>query len=106
MDENDLIEMSLLIKAKGKCTTDHISMVDPWLKFRGHLDNISNNLLLGATNSFNNKVNLVKNQFNGAYDETPSVARYYKNNNISIIIGDENMVRDHLESMLLWNQGT
>tara|TARA_B000000532_G_C18877037_1_gene411178 strand:+ start:2821 stop:5076 length:2256 start_codon:yes stop_codon:yes gene_type:complete len=90
-DGNDLIEMSLLIKAKGKCTTDHISMAGPWLKFRGHLDNISNNLLLGATNSFNNKVNLVKNQFTGAYDETPSVARYYKNNNISsIIIGDEN----------------
>ena len=58
-DGNDLIEMSLLIKARGKCTTDHISMAGPWLKFRGHLDNISNNLLLGATNSFNNKVNLV-----------------------------------------------
>ncbi len=90
-DGNDLIQLSLLIKAKGKCTTDHISMAGPWLKFRGHLDNISNNLLLGATNSFNNKVNFVKNQITGLYDETPSVARYYKNNNISsIIIGDEN----------------
>jgi len=86
-----LINLTLLIKAKGKCTTDHISMAGPWLKYRGHLDNISNNLLLGATNSFNNKVNLVKNQMTNKYSETPSVARYYKDNNIcSIIIGDEN----------------
>ena len=90
-DGHDLINLTLLIKAKGKCTTDHISMAGPWLKYRGHLDNISNNLLLGATNSFNNKVNLVKNQITNKYSETPDVARYYKNNNIcSIIIGDEN----------------
>jgi aconitate hydratase len=90
-DGHDLINLTLLIKAKGKCTTDHISMAGPWLKYRGHLDNISNNLLLGATNSFNNKVNLVKNQMTNKYSETPSVARYYKDNNIcSIIIGDEN----------------
>jgi len=90
-DGDDLINLTLLIKAKGKCTTDHISMAGPWLKYRGHLDNISNNLLLGATNYFNNKVNLVKNQITNEYTETPDVARYYKNNNIcSIIIGDEN----------------
>ena len=90
-DGCDLINLTLLIKAKGKCTTDHISMAGPWLKYRGHLDNISNNLLLGATNYFNNKVNLVKNQITNEYSETPDVARYYKNNNIcSIIIGDEN----------------
>ena len=90
-DRKDLLDLKLLIKAKGKCTTDHISMAGPWLKFRGHLDNISNNLLLGATNFFNNKVNLVKNQITNEYDETPNVARYYKNNKISsVIIGDEN----------------
>ena len=88
---NDLTNLKLLIKAKGKCTTDHISMAGPWLKFRGHLDNISNNLLLGATNAFNDKVNLVKNQLTNEYDETPKVARHYKNNHISsIVIGDEN----------------
>ena len=66
-------------------------MAGPWLKFRGHLDNISNNLLLGATNAFNNKVNLVKNQLTNEYNETPKVARDYRNNNIySIVIGDEN----------------
>ena len=87
----DLLNLKLLIKAKGKCTTDHISMAGPWLKFRGHLDNISNNLLLGATNAFNDKVNFVKNQITSDYNETPKVARYYKNNNISsIVIGDEN----------------
>ena len=90
-DGKNLLDLKLLIKAKGKCTTDHISMAGPWLKFRGHLDNISNNLLLGATNFFNNKVNLVKNQITNEYDETPNVARYYKNNKISsVIIGDEN----------------
>ena len=66
-------------------------MAGPWLRFRGHLDNISDNLLLGATNAFNNKVNLIKNQITCKYDETPKVARYYKNHNISsIVIGDEN----------------
>ena len=90
-NKEDLLDLKLLIKAKGKCTTDHISMAGPWLKFRGHLDNISNNLLLGATNAFNDKVNLVQNQITKEYDQTPKVARYYKNNNISsIVIGDEN----------------
>ena len=90
-DRQDLLGLRLLIKAKGKCTTDHISMAGPWLRFRGHLDNISNNLLLGATNAFNDKVNFVKNQITKEYDETPKVARYYKNNNVSsIVIGDEN----------------
>ena len=87
----DLKNLKLLIKAKGKCTTDHISMAGPWLKFRGHLENISKNLLIGATNAFNNKVNYVKNQITKDYDTTPSVANYYRLNNISsLIVGDEN----------------
>lgn len=87
----DLIGLRLLIKAKGKCTTDHISMAGPWLKYRGHLDNISNNMLIGAVNSFNEKTNAVKNQLNGAYDEVPKVARAYKSQGIgTIIVGDEN----------------
>ena len=90
-DGKDLKDLKLLIKAKGKCTTDHISMAGPWLKFRGHLENISKNLLIGATNAFNDKVNSIKNQITGDYDTTPSVANYYRLNNISsIIVGDEN----------------
>jgi aconitate hydratase len=90
-NNNDFKDMYLLIKAKGKCTTDHISMAGPWLKFRGHLDNISNNMLIGATNFFNDKTNTVKNQLNGAYDEVPKVQRAYKAAGIgSIVIGDEN----------------
>lgn len=87
----DLKGLKLLIKAKGKCTTDHISMAGPWLKYRGHLDNISNNLLIGATNFFNNKTNSVKNQLTGQYDEVPKVQRAYKAAGIgSIVVGDEN----------------
>ena len=83
--------MRLLIKAKGKCTTDHISMAGPWLRYRGHLDNISNNLLMGATNFFNDKTNSVKNGETGEYGEVSKTARYYKSKGIpSIIIGDEN----------------
>lgn len=81
----------LLIKAHGKCTTDHISMAGPWLKFRGHLDNISNNLLIGATNAFNMESNKVKNQLTGAYGEVPATARAYKAEGIpSIVVGDHN----------------
>ena len=88
---SDLKGLKLLIKAKGKCTTDHISMAGPWLKFRGHLDNISNNMLIGAVNIFNEKTNLVKNQLTGAYDEVPHVQRAYKAEGIgSIVVGDEN----------------
>lgn len=87
----DLTGLRLLIKAKGKCTTDHISMAGPWLKFRGHLDNISNNLLMGAINTFNDTTNSVKNQTTGEYGEVSTVARDYKSKGIgSIIIGDEN----------------
>ncbi|HRU61719.1 MAG TPA: aconitate hydratase, partial [Bacteroidia bacterium] len=83
--------LRLLIKAKGKCTTDHISPAGKWLKFRGHLDNISNNMLTGATNFFNDKANSVKNQLNGQYDEVPNVQRAYKAAGIgSIVVGDEN----------------
>ncbi|MBL7788988.1 MAG: aconitate hydratase [Chitinophagales bacterium] len=84
-------DMFLLIKAKGKCTTDHISMAGPWLKFRGHLDNISNNMLIGAINFYNETANKVKNQLTGEYDEVPKVQRAYKAANIgSIVVGDEN----------------
>ena len=81
----------LLIKAFGKCTTDHISMAGPWLKFRGHLDNISNNLLIGAVNYFNEKTDNVKNQLTGEYGTVPSTQRAYKAAGIgSIVVGDEN----------------
>ena len=81
----------LLIKAFGKCTTDHISMAGPWLRYRGHLDNISNNMLIGAVNAFNQKTNFVKNQLNGDYEGVPDVARQYKANGIfSVVIGDHN----------------
>lgn len=87
----DLKGLKLLIKAKGKCTTDHISMAGPWLKFRGHLDNISNNMLIGALNFFNEKTNEVKNQLTGDYGTVPDVQRAYKAAGIgSIVVGDEN----------------
>lgn len=87
----DLKGLKLLIKAKGKCTTDHISMAGPWLKFRGHLDNISNNMLIGAVNAFNEKTDSVKNQLTGEYDGVPQVQRQYKAKGIgSIVVGDEN----------------
>jgi len=89
--ENDLKNLKLLIKAKGKCTTDHISMAGPWLKYRGHLDNISNNLLIGAINFFNEKTNLVKNQLTGNYGPLPETQRAYKAAGIgSVIVADEN----------------
>lgn len=87
----DLKGLKLLIKAKGKCTTDHISMAGPWLRFRGHLDNISNNMLIGAVNYFNEETNKVKNQLTGEYAEVPAVQRQYKLQGIgSIVVGDEN----------------
>ncbi len=87
----DFKGLKLLIKAKGKCTTDHISMAGPWLKFRGHLDNISNNMLIGAVNAFNDKTDNVKNQITGTYEGVPVVQRAYKAQNIgSIVVGDEN----------------
>ncbi|MFT5070978.1 MAG: aconitate hydratase [Chitinophagales bacterium] len=87
----DIKGMKLLIKAFGKCTTDHISMAGPWLKYRGHLDNISNNCLIGAVNAFNKKTDSVKNQLTGEYGAVPATARAYKAAGIgSIVIGDEN----------------
>lgn len=87
----DLKGLKLLIKVKGKCTTDHISMAGPWLKYRGHLDNISNNMLIGAVNFFNDKTDNVKNQITGAYEGVPVVQRQYKAKGIgSIVVGDEN----------------
>jgi len=87
----DLNRLKLLIKAKGKCTTDHISMAGPWLKFRGHLDNISNNMLIGAINFFNDKADNVKNQLDGSYGPVPAVQRAYKAAGIgTVVVGDEN----------------
>jgi aconitate hydratase len=90
-ERTDIKGLRLLIKAKGKCTTDHISMAGPWLKYRGHLDNISNNTLTGATNAFTDKINAVKNYVTGEYMEVPASARAYKAQGIdTIIVGDEN----------------
>ncbi|WP_262898122.1 MULTISPECIES: aconitate hydratase [Niastella] len=87
----DLKGLKLLIKAKGKCTTDHISMAGPWLKFRGHLDNISNNMLIGAVNFFNEETDKVKNQLTGEYGAVPATQRTYKAKGIgSVVVGDEN----------------
>ncbi len=87
----DLKGLKLLIKAKGKCTTDHISMAGPWLKFRGHLDNISNNMLIGAVNYFNDETDKVKNQLTGEYGAVPATQRAYKAAGIgTIVVGDEN----------------
>lgn len=87
----DLHGLKLLIKVKGKCTTDHISMAGPWLKYRGHLDNISNNMLIGAVNYFNDRTDNVKNQLTGEYGAVPATQRAYKAAGIgSIVVGDEN----------------
>jgi len=90
-DGKDIKGLKLLIKAKGKCTTDHISMAGPWLRYRGHLDNISNNMLIGAVNYFNEKTNSVKDQLDGKYEEVPATARAYKAAGFgSLVVGDEN----------------
>ena len=90
-DGSNIIGAKLLIKAKGKCTTDHISMAGPWLRYRGHLDNISNNCLIGAVNYFNDKTNFIKNQLTGEYGGVPDIQREYKQANIdTIVIGDHN----------------
>ncbi|CAO1310580.1 unnamed protein product [Diamesa serratosioi] len=90
-DGKDLNEMSVLIKVKGKCTTDHISAAGPWLKYRGHLDNISNNMFIGATNSENNEMNKIKDQVSGEWGGVPDVARNYKSKGIRwVAVGDEN----------------
>ncbi|MCX6287235.1 MAG: aconitate hydratase [Bacteroidetes bacterium] len=90
-DGKDISGIRLLIKAKGKCTTDHISMAGPWLKYRGHLDKISDNLLMGAVNAFNGKTNSVKNGISGEYAEVSKTARFYKAHSIpSLVVGDEN----------------
>ncbi|MGQ1946803.1 aconitate hydratase [Geofilum sp. OHC36d9] len=90
-DGKNIIGLKLLIKAKGKCTTDHISMAGPWLRFRGHLDNISNNMLTGAVNFFNDATDKVKNQLTGEYDSVPKVQRAYKAAGIaSVVVGDHN----------------
>ena len=90
-DGENLMGAKLLIKTLGKCTTDHISMAGPWLRYRGHLDNISNNMLIGAVNAFNEKTNFVKDQFTGQYDAVPKVQRSYKEKGIeTVVVGDHN----------------
>lgn len=90
-DGENISGMRLLLKAYGKCTTDHISMAGPWLRFRGHLDNISNNCFIGAINAYNKEANKVKNQLTGEYGEVPDTARAYKAEGIpQIVVGDEN----------------
>jgi aconitate hydratase len=90
-DGKDFLNLPLLIKAKGKCTTDHISMAGYWLKFRGHLQNISDNYMIGAINSFNGQANEIKNQLTGEYDTVPKIAALYRNAGLgSIVVGEEN----------------
>ena len=90
-DGKDIIEQPLLIKAKGKCTTDHISMAGPWLRFRGHLDNISDNMLIGAVNAFNDKTNSVKNPLTGEFEAVPQLARNFKAKGLgSVVVAEEN----------------
>ena len=87
----NILGAKLLIKAFGKCTTDHISMAGPWLRYRGHLDNISNNCLIGAVNAFNKKTNLIKNQIDSEYGSVPDIQRQYKKNKIdTVVVGDHN----------------
>ena len=90
-DGKNIFGAKLLIKAFGKCTTDHISMAGPWLRYRGHLDNISNNCLIGAVNAFNKKTNLIKNQLDSEYGSVPDIQREYKKNKIdTVVVGDHN----------------
>jgi aconitate hydratase len=90
-DGKDFIRMPLLIKAKGKCTTDHISMAGSWLKYRGHLENISNNYMIGAVNFFNDESNRILSQLTSEYDTVPKVAKAYKEANMgSLVVGEEN----------------
>ena len=90
-DGKDYERIPILIKVKGKCTTDHISMAGPWLKYRGHLDNISNNFLIGGINSDNGKANSIFNKFTKEFQPVPDVARHYKKEGVNwIVIGDEN----------------
>jgi aconitate hydratase len=90
-DGNDLTEMPVLLKAKGKCTTDHISMAGPWLRFRGHLDNISNNMFLGAINFYTGEPGKTKNVFTGEIKQVQEVAREYKAKSVGwVVVGDEN----------------
>lgn len=89
--DEELQGVKLLIKAFGKCTTDHISMAGPWLRYRGHLDNIANNTLIGAVNAFNKQTNFVKNQLTGEYEGVPDTQRAYKAQGIkTIVVGDHN----------------
>jgi len=90
-DGENLSDVKLLLKAYGKCTTDHISMAGPWLRYRGHLDNISNNCFIGAVNAFNEKTNFIKNQLTGEYGGVPDVQRAYKAKGVAtIVVGDHN----------------
>ncbi|CAF1657456.1 unnamed protein product, partial [Didymodactylos carnosus] len=90
-DKKDFVDLPILIKIKGKCTTDHISAAGPWLKYRGHLDNISNNMFIAAVNEENNEANKVRNALTNEWGKVPDTARYYKGKGVSwVVIGDEN----------------
>jgi len=90
-DRKDALDLPILIKTKGKCTTDHISSAGKWLAYRGHLDNISNNMLIGATNAENDAINSVRNFTTGEYDAVPATARDYKKKGIRwVVLGDNN----------------
>ena len=94
-DGTDLLNMPLLIKAQGKCTTDHISMAGPWLRCRGHLENISDNMLMGAVNVFNGETNKVWNRSTNTYGTVSGTAKMYKSEGISsIVVAEENYVRE------------
>ena len=102
----DLDKMRLLIKVKGTCTTDHISMAGPWLRYRGHLDNISNNLMIGAVNFFNDQTNSVKNHLTGKYEPVPDTAKSYKKAGMdTIIVGMKITEKDHHVNTQPWNPG-
>src|SRR5690606_36655537 len=90
-DGSNTTSTQLMIKAQGKCTTDHIPLAGPWLRYRGHLDNIADNTLIGAVNAFNGETNSVKNQLDGTYGKVPDVQRQYKSAGIpTIVVGDHN----------------
>lgn len=104
-DGNDFLNMPLLIKAQGKCTTDHISMAGPWLRFRGHLENISDNMLMGAVNAFNGETNKVWNRLTNTYETVSGTAKQYKADDISSIVEPKKiMARVQVVSMLPWNR--
>ena len=102
----DYVNLRLLIKARGKCTTDHISMAGPWLRYRGHLDSISDNYMIGAINSFNDQANNILNQKTGSYEPVPKVARFYKASRLGPIVVGEDSEKGHRGNIRQWNRNS